>query len=165
MNDIDLSQLISELKRWGNFNAGAHFLIKNLCVMNDWNYGEVWSNSYDKKFMVWNDFWSKDENYFEKFSKFSSVHKFAKGVGLIGKTWEQKKPLLVENMSADISFLRAEVALQSGFNAAIGIPILNDDDVLCVLGFFKNNLTADDKKKSENIFRYSSDLGKVLSSL
>ncbi|MCZ7613891.1 MAG: hypothetical protein M5T52_10250 [Ignavibacteriaceae bacterium] len=89
--DSELKKIISELSQWGNLNSASQFLLKNICKLNDWEYGEIWLPSKDGKFMVWTGFWSKLSKHFEKFSKFSSVHKFAKGIGLVGRTWQQKK--------------------------------------------------------------------------
>ncbi len=102
-------------------------MIKMICRTNVCPYGEIWRPDINNEFMIWSGFWRKTEDHFEKFSKFSSIHKFAKGVGLIGKAWEQKTMLLMEDVSKSNDFLRPEITSISELNMAISIPILNHD--------------------------------------
>lgn len=163
--DRDLQKIISELSQWGNLNSAARFLVKNICVVNEWEYGEIWLPSKDDKFMIWTGFWSSAAEHFEKFSKFSSFHKFAKGIGFIGKTWLQQKSLWIEDIYTNNNFLRTEVASRSGLNSAISIPIVYKNQVLCILCFFNNDLTPGDKKKGSEIFQFSEEIGEVLSGM
>jgi len=146
-------------------NSAATFLVKKFCEFNDWSYGELWFPTKDEKFMVWAGYWTGNQNYFEKVSKFSSVHKFGKGIGLIGRAWEQKKSLWIDDIFTDNNFLRTEVAVQSGLTSAVGIPVLNKEKVLCILCFFMNKLTDEDKDKAGEIFKHSSEIGKILCQL
>lgn len=160
-----IKSIISELNQWGNLNSAATFLVKNICEIFNWSYGEIWLPTKDEKFMVWSGYWAANQNYFEKFSKFSSVHKFGKGIGLIGRAWEQKKSLWIEDIFSDNIFLRTEVAAQSGLISAVCIPVLYNEKVLCILCFFMNKLTDEDKDKAGEIFKHSSEIGKTLSQL
>lgn len=163
--DSELKKIISELSQWGNLNSASQFLLKNICKLNDWEYGEIWLPSKDGKFMVWTGFWSKLSKHFEKFSKFSSVHKFAKGIGLVGRTWQQKKVMWIEDIFLNNNFLRTEVASKSGLNSAVSIPFLQNNNVLFILCFFIRNLTPADQQKAIKIFEYSEQIGNEISGL
>ncbi len=165
MNSRNITIVISELNQWGNLNSAATFLVKNLCEIFDWSYGEIWFPAKDEKFMVWAGYWAENQNYFETFSKFSSVHKFGKGIGLIGRAWEQKKSLWIDDLFTDNNFLRTEVAVQSGLQSAVCIPVLNEEKVLCILCFFMEKLTEKDKEKAGEIFLHSNEIGKSFSLL
>lgn len=158
----NLTSITSELKQWGNLNSATTFLVKNLCEIYDWSYGEVWLPSLDGKFMTWSGYWTNDQNYFLKFSKFSSVHKFGKGIGLIGKTWQEKNPYWIDDIFTDNNFLRTEVAVQSDLKAVVCIPMFSREKVLCILCFFKNTLTAEDKTKAGEIYNHSTEIGEAL---
>lgn len=79
MNMQDIESIFTLLKQWDNFNSAVLFLIKTLCTSNDWPYGEVWNPDENNEFMIRSGFWSRNEDYFEKFPKYSSLHEFAKG--------------------------------------------------------------------------------------
>lgn len=165
MNTLDVESLASGLKRWGNFNSAILFLVKAICTTAAWPYGEIWIPDNKKEYLIWSGFWGRNEEYFEKFSKFSSFHKFSKGVGLIGKTWEQSNLISLEDVSDENNFLRISISQLRGFNSAISIPILNNNEVICILCFFLKELSPDDKKNAELLFRYTETLGKALVSL
>ena len=161
----NITTVISELNQWGNLNSATTFLVKNFCELFDWSYGEVWSPSVDGKFMKWSGYWANNQNYFLKFSKFSSIHKFGMGIGLIGKTWQEKKSLCIDDIFADNNFLRTEVAVQSDLKAAVCIPVLDKEKVLCILCFFMTTLTVEDKTKAGEIYNHSNEIGEALAQL
>jgi hypothetical protein len=165
MNTKDFESLSSMLKQSGNFNSGILFLTKTICITNDWPYGEIWHPDKKDKYMIWSGSWSRNEEYFEEFSKFSLLHKFARGVGLIGKTWEQKKLVWMEDFSKDNEFLRSDIAQVKGLNTAVGIPILNNGKVICLLCFFLNKLSLSDKEDAELLFKNSEIIGEILVNL
>ncbi|GAB4292522.1 MAG: hypothetical protein Kow0098_12560 [Ignavibacteriaceae bacterium] len=163
MKSRSIKSVLSELDQWGNINSSITFLVKKFCEIFHWSYGEIWFPANDDKFMEWSGYWTEDQNYFEKFSKFSSVHKFGRGIGLIGRTWKQKKPLWIDYIFTDNNFLRTEIAVHSGLNAAVCIPVLNREKVLCVLCFFMDKLTEVDKENAGEIFKHSPEIGESLS--
>lgn len=163
MKSGNITSVISELNQWGNLNSAATFLVKSICEIYDWSYGEVWLPSLDGKFMKWSGYWTNNQNYFLKFSKFSSVHKFGKGIGLIGRTWQEKKSLWIDNIFTDNNFLRTEIAVQSSLKAAVCIPVLNKEKILCLLCFFMNKITEEDKSKADEIFNHSTEIGEAFS--
>ncbi len=165
MNKQDIESLCSQLKQWGNFDSGILFLIKMICKMNNWPYGEIWRPDIKDEFMSWSGYWSKNETFFERFSKFSSIHKFARGQGLIGRCWKEKKLLCTEDISKTKDFLRSDIASSCGLNAVITFPIINENEVLLLLCFFLNKLAANDQEKADLIFRYSEIIGKILVNL
>lgn len=162
MNKQDLELLSSQLKQWGNFNSGATFLTKIICKLNNWSYGEIWQPDRNDEFMVWTGYWNNNEDYFDKFSKFSSFHKFARGVGLIGKTWEQKKLLWMEDISKTTDFLRSGLTTLAGFQYAISFPIIKEEKVICILCFFLQKFSEADKQSSDLLSGYSEEFGKNL---
>lgn len=165
MNTKEVESLISQLGQWKNFNSAALFLIKRLCEINLWPYGELWRPDNSDEHMVWTEFWSDDNDYFERFSKFSSMHKFAKGIGLIGTAWENKKLHFVEDITKTKTFLRSSVASDNGLNSAICFPILYDNHVCCLLCFFLKKISPDDITNAETFFSQSDSIGKFLVNL
>lgn len=165
MKSRNIKSVISELNQCGNLNSAATFLVKTFCEIYGWAYGEAWLPSLDGKFMKWSGYWTNNQNYFLKFSKFSSVHKFGRGIGLIGRTWQEKKSLWIDNIFTDNNFLRTEVAVQSDLKAAICVPVLSKEKVLCILCFLKHKLTDEDKKKAGEIYNHSLEIGEVIAQL
>ncbi len=162
MNKQDLELLSLQLNQWGNLNSGATFLTKMICKLNNWSYGEILQPDQNDEFMVWTGYWNNNEDYFDKFSKFSSLHKFARGVGLIGKTWEQKKLIWMEDISKTNDFLRSGLIPQAGFQYAVSFPVVKGGKVICILCFFLQKFSETDKQSVDLLSGYSEALGKNL---
>lgn len=162
MNSDELMKIIEQLKEWGNINAASHFLIKKICIHNNWPYGEFWMPDKTGTYMTWCGYWSLNGDDFESFSKFSSIHKFAKGLGVVGKTWQDKNLFLSDKIHDDKVFLRSDQNIKEKLNTAIGIPILKGNLVSMILSFFKNGLTESDRETASQIFNCSSQIGEIL---
>jgi len=67
---------------------------------------------------------------------------FEKGVGLPGVVWEENVPVWSPLSANDHRFPRTQVAAAAGFNSAIGIPILLNDDFYGVIEFFSSSSIA-----------------------
>jgi len=165
MNIQGIESVSSKLKEWGNFNSGILFLVKAICTTNEWPYGEIWKADKNNEFMIWSGFWSRNEYYFERFSKFSSFHKFAKGLGLIGRTWKQGNLILLEDISKSKFFMRKEIAKVEGLNSVSCLPLLDNGKVICILSFFLNKMSLDDIECAKMLFSRSESLGKILTGI
>lgn len=162
MNKDEFESVISELKQWGNVSSSVLYFEKKVCLMNNWPYAEIWSPNNDQKFMIWSGHWSNNEEYFEKYSKFSSFFKFSKGIGLIGQVWQQKKLLWINDLYNDKNFLRADLAVKCKLNSAISFPIIHNEKVILILCFFLEKISEVDIHLAEEIFSYSLEVGEII---
>ena len=55
----------------------------------------------------------------------------APGQGLLGRAWASRRPVIAERFNAD-RFLRADPAASLGYQGALAIPVLVDDDLRSV---------------------------------
>lgn len=152
MEENNYTKIIYEMAEWGNTISSLLFFQKEVCLLNDWSFSEIWQIDQSGKFMVWAGYWSNKNNHFEKFAKYSSYFKFAHGIGLIGKAWEGKQPVICENLSAEPAFLRSDIAIKSKLNSMIAIPISKEDLVTNIISIYFDQITELDKKECLEIF-------------
>jgi hypothetical protein len=57
MDTKNIDSIISELNQWKNFNSASLFLIKRLCELNEWPYGELWLPDTNNEHMIWTEFY------------------------------------------------------------------------------------------------------------
>jgi hypothetical protein len=126
INDIFYSAVI---------NNKIKEVIKELCSFAGWPYGEAWQLDEGKNVMKFSTAWFINAE-FDSYKKFSSICKFSPGVGLIGKTWSDGAPVLMEDLSAHFNFLRGDVAEKSGFIAGFAVPLKDGDKVTGIIDFF-----------------------------
>ena len=161
----NLIRTIDELDSYRDLKQAANFLIRNICVSASWSYGEAWMRDIKINQMTWLTYWGTSKDIYKRFTKLSALCKFGKGVGLIGRVWEQQKLLWINDLKSDFNFLRTEAAELIGFNSAFGVPIFYKDDVILVLTFFLSNVKNEDVEISNILFNHSKKIGDKLSKL
>jgi putative methionine-R-sulfoxide reductase with GAF domain len=152
MEESKYTKIIFEMAEWGNTISALLYFQKEICLLNSWSYSEIWQLDQSEKFMVWAGYWSNKNSHFEKFAKYSSYFKFANGIGLIGKSWEQKHPVICDNLAAEQAFLRSDIAVKSKLNSMVAIPILKEDQVTNIISVYFDQITEFDKKECAEVF-------------
>ena len=165
MKSNDIENIIAELGQWENIVSAMIYFQKKVCILNNWPYAELWLPDKTNKFMTWAGYWSNKEEYFEKFTKYSSCFKFPKGIGLIGRVWQQNELQWVNDISRDKNILRIELAVKSKLNSAICFPIIYNSDVRLILSFFMEDINDIDLKNANVIFSFSNKIGKIIDSM
>ena len=165
MKSNDIENIIAELGQWENIVSAMIYFQKKVCILNNWPYAELWLPDKTNKFMTWAGYWSNKEEYFEKFTKYSSCFKFPKGIGLIGRVWQQNELQWVNDISRDKNILRIELAVKSKLNSAICFPIIYESDVRSILSFFMEDINDVDLKNADVIFSLSNKIGKIIESM
>jgi hypothetical protein len=92
---------------------------------------EVWANDADRSNEL-----GVIEGYYGKLDYFEFISrktKIMKGFGLPGQVWEQGLPVLMADLGASQSFIRGRDAKNAGITTALGIPMFNIDDQVCLL--------------------------------
>ena len=70
-----------------------------------------------------------------KFGEMSSNERFAKGEGLPGKAWAEKRPIVLRQFDGSY-FKRTEAARAAGLTCAVAIPVFAEDTLKAVLVVF-----------------------------
>ncbi len=129
-------------------NSALFLVMRLICHTINWDFGEAWIPSDDGNVLEHALAWYGEETVLGEFCNQSKNFKFAPGVGLPGRVWQNKQPEWIENVSnvTEPVFLRSSSAAKLGLKACVGVPILADQEVLAVLVFFKRKSAPIDKR-------------------
>lgn len=152
MEENKYAKIISDMSEWGNTISALLFFQREVCRLNDWSYSEIWQLDKSEKFMVWAGYWSNNDSHFERFSKYSSYFKFAVGIGIIGKAWKERQPVIFEDLVNERTFLRNDILIKAGLNSSISIPIIQGEKITNVICVYFNKIKETDRKECEIIF-------------
>lgn len=136
-----------------DFRTALAVALQKVCETTDWDFGEAWVPRTDGTQMECSCAWYGDEAPLEQFHQISQTLTFSPGMGIPGRVWVAKQP----EWQADVStlpesvYLRTPLARQAGLKAALGIPILADDEVLAVLVFYMFEARDKDQRSIELI--------------
>lgn len=84
------------------------------------------------------------DGYYGTLSDFEWISKRIKmmrGFGLPGRTWEARRPLLIEDLGKSETFVRPKEALTAGITTGLGIPCLGGSNQIYVMTFLSAKKT------------------------
>ena len=121
-----------------DFHSALEVILHHVGETIGWDVGEAWIPDAEGTVLQSARGWYASNARMESFRRQSEKLTFAMNIGLPGRVWASKQPEWVEDLSRGYPhFLRSQIALELGFKAGFGVPILVGDEVLAVLVFFK----------------------------
>jgi HTH-type transcriptional regulator, bacterioopsin transcriptional activator and related proteins len=125
----EMMNMATQAHRLGEPTAS---ILKVLCKKYRFLYGEIWLPGKARDAFHLEHTWQSDKKY-ASFAGASKELLLEEGLGLPGLTARIKQPFVMENLQGNPRFYRSILARFVGFQAAVGIPILSDDNVMMVL--------------------------------
>ena len=121
-----------------DFHSALEVILHQVGQTIRWDVGEAWIPDAEGTVLQSAPGWYASNPRMDSFRSQSEKLTFARNIGLPGRVWASKQPEWVEDISQGYpDFLQSEIALEIGFKAGFGVPILVGDEVLAVLVFFK----------------------------
>ena len=121
-----------------DFHSALEVILQQVGETIGWDLGEAWIPDPEGIVLKSSRGWYANDPSMATFRLESENLTFARNIGLPGRVWVSQQPEWVEDVSVGYpEFIRTKIALEIGFKAGFGVPILVDDEVLAVLVFFK----------------------------
>ncbi len=133
-----------------------------LCEFTGWPVGHVLVPALDSLELVSANLWQlQHPERFAAFREQTERLRFAPGVGLPGRVWQQRSAIWVEDVAQDPDFTRGEGARHSGLHGAVALPVLVGEEVCAVLEFYTQEIVAPDAALLALITPIGTQLGRV----
>src|SRR5689334_1219079 len=143
--------------------AALGAILESMCQSMQWRYGEAWLPDATETRLV------RQETYFaapgvDVSRLIESGHDLALGPneGLPGTVWSTGEMAWIESLDADLSRPRRKAAVDSGFRAAVAVPVMSGHQVIAVLCFFLNTVRRRDHNAAQVIGIVAKQLGSVV---
>jgi PAS domain S-box-containing protein len=111
-------------------------LLPTLCAELDWDAATLWQPETCGGRLVHAGTWTSPGSSVAALQEDTRVRTFLRGEGLPGRVWRSGEPVVVEDLSADPIFLRAQAARDDGLRTAVAFPMLRGDTLLGVFELF-----------------------------
>nr|WP_228035498.1 PAS domain-containing sensor histidine kinase [Oculatella sp. LEGE 06141] len=143
-----------------DFHSALAIALQKVCEATRWDFGEAWVPRADRTVLESSRAWYSKSERLIQFRQQSETFTFLPGVGIPGRIWVSKRPEWHRDVSseADTSYLRSQMALVAGLKAALGIPILANDEVITVLVFYMFEARGEDQRLID-LISASTELG------
>ncbi|HET9014045.1 MAG TPA: PAS domain S-box protein [Thermomicrobiaceae bacterium] len=145
-----------------DFVAALSTTIREVCEHTGWGYGQAWIPSEDGAYIDPSPAWYSRSPRYESFRLVSSALRFAPGLGLPGRVWASRDPVLIPDVMEDDEFLRREPAQDAGLGTAVGVPVVADDAVVAVLEFLTATAGPDTRRLVGLVSALGTQLGSLL---
>lgn len=156
-----LRELVVELARAKDFASALDIVLHKICTATGWAYGDVWAPALNGHHLVCLRAWHTPSAELEKFKQRSMRFTFAPGAGFPGRIWSSGKPAWILDVTQDANFPRAPIARECGLKAGMGVPILNNDEVVAVMSFFILERREKDEQMIGLIATIAAELGNI----
>ncbi len=124
-----------------------------------WSLGALWLN--DAGALVCCATWAAEGIAAEGFTRSSARLRLRAGEGLPGRVAETRGTVWIEDVGASSDFARAAEAVAAGMHAAVGIPLVADDELVGTLEFLLPQVASHDEELARLLEGVSAQLGWV----
>ncbi|HJW87544.1 MAG TPA: PAS domain S-box protein [Candidatus Brocadiaceae bacterium] len=145
-----------------DFHSALDIVLHKMCEFTGWIYGEAWVPCPDNNHLKYALSYHHPNEKLETFSTKSKEMTFPPGIGLPGSAWSSKRPEWRPDASDPDNFPRAQIATEYGLKAAMGIPVVANNEVVAVLCFFVRENREEDSRLISLVSSVAGQLGSVI---
>ena len=146
-----------------DFHSALEVILHQVGQTIRWDVGEAWIPDAEGTVLQSAPGWYASNARMDSFRSESEKLTFAMNIGLPGRVWASKQPEWVEDISQGYPhFLQSQIALELGFKAGFGVPILVGDEVLAVLVFFSISSSRKDARFIDVFNAVATQLGSLI---
>lgn len=159
-----LQSITQAIATSSDFDSALTWALCLVCKATGWVYADAWVPNADRTLLEPNPAWYCSTPRLEEFRTLSEGITFAPGQGMAGRVWITKCPEWIQDVSSTSTqnFVRAHHALKLGLRAGLNIPILANDEVVAVLGFYMTEARRADHPLVELVSSVTAQLGPVI---
>lgn len=157
-----LRSVIFVLGRSGDLTSALSAVLRTVCEVTGWAFGEAWLPKSGGLRLVRGPVWARPARRLAAFAAASRRYTFSPGEGLPGRVWESKTPLWIRDVRLDSNFPRARLASKAGLQGAFAVPVLEGREAIAVLGFFVFEPRQEDDRLVKLVSAVAAELGIVI---
>jgi GAF domain-containing protein len=151
----EVSQLLNAASDW---DAGVAGTLRTIATRLELPFCALWLTEPDEqRLFLAHDFAAADEPPLAEFARVARSLRFARGVDLPGRVWEEKRLVWLESLPA--SFARLSAARAAGLRAALAMPVCAAGEFFGVLEWFYREKTAPEQSLVATLELLGLDLG------
>ena len=144
------------------FIDAAPKLVQAIGECFDWDVGAVWMLDRDVNLLRCVEFWHSPRIEMPAIERDTRLRTFPLGIGVPGRVWASGSLVWVPDVTAEVNFPRASIAAQQGLHGAIGFPVRNGVEFLCVLEFFSQEVRQPDEQLMEMMTSIGSQISQFI---
>ena len=137
-------------------------ILQKICEGIEWDFGEIWLVDEQNNILRCAELWQSPLINIPEFIAMTRGMALSPGDGCPGKVWASGKSLWMPDITLDRECLRVAVALKENMHSAFYIPIVGDNRILGVIGFFSSDIKEDEEDTLMRISAIGRQMGMFL---
>ncbi len=171
LDDHEALQLVLRLTRTvaeqTDLDGAMSEALREICAYTRWRIGETWMPTADRSALVLTNIRTGPGvvgDAIRAFIEESEKLQLGFGVGLPGRVFETKRREWIPDVETlpRAKYLRVDAARAAGLHAALGVPVISDNEVLAVLVFYLDRPRAEDPKRVELVSTIAGQIGLLI---
>jgi PAS domain S-box-containing protein len=140
-----LQQVTQKISEAQNLSTALQLALQKICEATGWDYGEAWIPSFERDYLRYGAVWHIEDSALASLSKHSQTMTFAPYEGLPGRVWKNQELEWLHDIPGqpESVFLRLNETNKTQVSTGIGIPVIDNQQVIAVLVFFIKDLNGD----------------------
>ncbi|XGV97279.1 MAG: EAL domain-containing protein [Leptolyngbya sp. BL-A-14] len=159
-----LQGIIQALAGTREFNHALSIVMQHVCQTMNWVFAEAWVLDQARMRLECSPAWYSRQDNLHLFRAASQQLSFALGEGLPGRVWQSRQVEWISDISCstECEFLRGHLAQVAQIKAALGVPVLAQNEVIATLVFFLTTPQTEDDEYVRIVSGVAAQLGSVM---
>jgi diguanylate cyclase (GGDEF)-like protein/PAS domain S-box-containing protein len=138
--------------------------LQRICEHGGWQVGHLYlvSEESPENLLSTNIWHISNPMRYNALMRMTDAVVWKKGLGLVGKVFEEGRSSWVQDIRSDPRFIRTNVAVSLGIRSSFALPILIGSEVVGALEFFSEHQIAPDDRWLDVMQNVGAQLGRVL---
>jgi PAS domain S-box-containing protein len=140
-------------------------LLPTLCTQLDWDAATIWQAEGNGGRLLHAGTWTTPGASVSTLAADAAVRSFARGEGLPGLAWQDRAPVVVEDLWTDPRFLRPDAARADVLRTGVAFPVMRGDTLLAVCELYSHEQRAVPKELLDVLAHAGRQIGQFLARL
>ncbi len=128
-----LTEIGLNFNRENDYNIACKGLCQTIGVFGNFDWVELWTVNIDRSKVQYTGHYMKEPSNELFYTETKGCDSFEKGSGLPGNIWQKKNQVLWSELEDTKDFVRKEAAKKINLKTILGIPLINQNEVIGVL--------------------------------
>ncbi|MFN2465777.1 MAG: PAS domain S-box protein [Candidatus Dormibacteria bacterium] len=156
---LGVTRALSEAR---SLEEAAPPILEELGTHLEQSVAQWWEVDAARAVLVWKESWFAQGLSAVDFIRDSQDLTFARGSGLLGRTWAEARATVVEDVQSDPSFVRRGDAASTGLRGALTFPVLNGLEVTGVIELFSESQASANDETLRALASIGSQVGQFV---
>ena len=134
------------LAEYGTVKEAFPKILQTICEGIEWEYGEIWLVDEQNNILRCAELWQSPLINIPEFIAITRTMALSPGDGCPGNVWASGKLLWIPDITLYRECLRVAVASKENMHSAFYFPVVGDNRILGVMGFFSSNIKEEEEE-------------------